>query len=93
MLLQILIKSLQNTELIIAAYLSILNDADCITCMIVWLKVSALLLMGCAWGLGLGEQHVQDKSSLKWCYIQSSGIARILVLGALNLILFKKNFE
>ena len=44
--------------------------------------------MGCARGLGLGEQHVQDKSSLKWCYILSSGVARILVLGAFNL----KNF-
>ena len=37
--------------------------------------------MGCARGLGLGEQHVQDKSSQKFCYINliSSGVARILV--------------
>ena len=37
--------------------------------------------MGCARGLGLGKQHVQDKGSLKWCYILSSGVARILVRG------------
>ena len=44
----------------------------------------------CARGLGLGEQHVQDKSSLKWCYIISNGVAKNLVRGAFNLILFKK---
>ena len=44
---------------------------------------------GCARGLGLGEQNVQDKSLQKFCYILSSGVARILVLGAFNLILFK----
>ena len=46
--------------------------------------------MGCSRLLGLGEQHVQDKSSQKFCYILSSGVARILVRGAFNLILFKK---
>ena len=45
--------------------------------------------MGCARGLGLGDQQVLDNSSLKWCYILSSGVARILVWGAFNLILFK----
>ena len=45
--------------------------------------------MGCARGLGLGEQHVQDKSSQNFYYILSRGVARILVRGAFNLILFK----
>ena len=46
--------------------------------------------MECARGLGLGEQHVQDKSSIKWCYILSSGVARILVRGTFNFNIIKK---
>ena len=49
-----------------------------------------LLYMGCARGLGLGEQHVQDKSLLKWCYILRSGVARFEGI-QFNIIL--KNFE